>query len=156
MGNRGSFPGGAEWPGLQADPHLYSVLRSRMVELYLHSSIPLHGIMLYSLNTGTSLPILYTVCVRVSIDAIQMVIGAPQVFSFCCLHLFPMPVSFNSGRFISSEFPNCPHDSATENLNSNHTTLTDYSLHRLCIDSTKNTARNSSFIVLNMTVAAII
>jgi hypothetical protein len=31
-----------------------------MVELYLHSPIPLHGVMLHQLSTGTTLPFFFT------------------------------------------------------------------------------------------------
>jgi hypothetical protein len=43
-------------PGVKVATHLHLVLRSRMVELYLHSPICLHGIVLNYLSRGTFLP----------------------------------------------------------------------------------------------------
>jgi hypothetical protein len=42
--------------GLNLTTHLHLVLRLRMVELYLHSPVCLHGVVLTCLNTGTTLP----------------------------------------------------------------------------------------------------
>jgi hypothetical protein len=39
-------------------PHLQLVPRSRKVDLYIHSPIRLHGVVLYYLSTGTNLPFL--------------------------------------------------------------------------------------------------
>jgi hypothetical protein len=36
--------------------HLHQKQRSRMVEMYLHSSIRLHGVVVNYLSTGTTLP----------------------------------------------------------------------------------------------------
>jgi hypothetical protein len=44
---------GVKWLGYEAHHHL--LLRSRMVEVYLHSPVCLHGIVLHSLSTGTTL-----------------------------------------------------------------------------------------------------
>jgi hypothetical protein len=55
MGTGGSFPGGG---GLkQPDMKLTTHFRSRMVELCLHSFVPLHGVVLNELSTWTSLPL---------------------------------------------------------------------------------------------------
>jgi hypothetical protein len=39
--------------------HLHPVPRSGMLELYIHSPIRLHGVVLNSLRTGTNLPFLH-------------------------------------------------------------------------------------------------
>jgi hypothetical protein len=55
-GYRRRFPGGQRGLGVKLATHLYLLPMSRMVELYLHSLICLHGIACNQLNTGTTLP----------------------------------------------------------------------------------------------------
>jgi hypothetical protein len=52
----GALPLGVKRPGREVTTHLHLVLRSRMVELYLHSPIRIHGVVLNSLSTETTLP----------------------------------------------------------------------------------------------------
>jgi hypothetical protein len=54
MSTRGSFPGGKR-PDVKLTTHLHLVPRSKTVELYLHSLIRLHGVMLNKLSTKTTL-----------------------------------------------------------------------------------------------------
>jgi hypothetical protein len=42
----GTFPRGQSGRGVKLTPHLHLVPRSRMMELYIHSAICLHGTML--------------------------------------------------------------------------------------------------------------
>jgi hypothetical protein len=51
----GSFPRRQSGRGVKLTTHLYLVPRSRMLELYLHSPICLHGIVLNWLSAGTNL-----------------------------------------------------------------------------------------------------
>jgi hypothetical protein len=67
-----------DW-AIPAPTHLHLVPRSRMVELYLHFTIYLYGIMLNLLGTGTALPYKYNPqhffserdCIRVLITEIE-------------------------------------------------------------------------------------
>jgi hypothetical protein len=45
LGTRGCFPKG-KTTGVELTTHLHLVVRLRMIELYLHSPIHLHGVML--------------------------------------------------------------------------------------------------------------
>jgi hypothetical protein len=56
MGTGGGFTGGRYSGGVKLTTHLQLVPRSRMVELYLHSALCLHGTSLNQLNTATTLP----------------------------------------------------------------------------------------------------
>jgi hypothetical protein len=53
----GCFPENKVNRGVRLTPHLYLVLRSRMVELYLYSPTRLHGLVLNYCGTGTTLPL---------------------------------------------------------------------------------------------------
>jgi hypothetical protein len=56
MGTVGSFAGSKAAWGVKLTTHLHLVSWSRMMELYLHSPIRFHGIVLNSLSTGITLP----------------------------------------------------------------------------------------------------
>jgi hypothetical protein len=56
----GSLPGCKKSWGVKLTTHLHPLPRSRMVELYLHSPISLHGMMFNYLRTGTNLFLLNT------------------------------------------------------------------------------------------------
>jgi hypothetical protein len=60
-GYRRLFPRGGKRPGREADPSLTSseYLDQENTDLYIHSPIRLHGVVLNSLSTGTTLPLLY-------------------------------------------------------------------------------------------------
>jgi hypothetical protein len=53
--------------GVKLTTHLHLVPRSRMVELYMHSPIRLHGAVLNQWSTGTTLPFSYSTfsCIKV-------------------------------------------------------------------------------------------
>jgi hypothetical protein len=55
-GYRGLCPLGWGGRGLKLTTHLHLVPRSGMVELYFHSPLHLHGLLLNWLSTGTALP----------------------------------------------------------------------------------------------------
>jgi hypothetical protein len=57
-GYRGQFPRGVKRQGVNLTTHLHLVLRLRVVEPYLHSPICLHDVMLNSLSTEATLPLL--------------------------------------------------------------------------------------------------
>jgi hypothetical protein len=52
----GLFPSGQSGRGAMLTTHLQLVTRSRKVDLYIHSLIRLHGVVLNSLSTKTNLP----------------------------------------------------------------------------------------------------
>jgi hypothetical protein len=54
LDTEGSFLGGKA-TGMKVTTHLHLVLRSRIVELYLHSLIRLHGVVLNQLSIRTAL-----------------------------------------------------------------------------------------------------
>jgi hypothetical protein len=47
--------------GVKLTTHLHLVLRLRMVELYLHSAISLHGLVLNELGPGITLPFAFII-----------------------------------------------------------------------------------------------
>jgi hypothetical protein len=55
MGTWGSFPGGLSSRNVKLTTHLHLMPGSGKVELYLHSTIRLHGVVLNSLGTGITL-----------------------------------------------------------------------------------------------------
>jgi hypothetical protein len=59
-GHRGPFPRWCSCRGVNLTTHLHLLSRSRMAELYFHSSIRLNGVVFYLLSTGTTLLLLYT------------------------------------------------------------------------------------------------
>jgi hypothetical protein len=63
MGTRGSFPVRVKQPGLEADHSPSSNAMVKNAELYLHSTISLHGVVINELSTGTPLP-LYVITVN--------------------------------------------------------------------------------------------
>jgi hypothetical protein len=54
MGSRCSFPGGKSGRGMKLTTHFHPLPRSRKVDLYIHSPICLHGVVLNLLSTGTT------------------------------------------------------------------------------------------------------
>jgi hypothetical protein len=57
----GASPPGVKKSGLKMTTHLHLVPKSRRVELYLHSPIWLHGIVLNQLSTGTDFLLSFTI-----------------------------------------------------------------------------------------------
>jgi hypothetical protein len=55
MDAKGWFPLGVKLPGRESNTHLHLVPASKTVELYLHSHMRLHGVVLNWLRTGTTL-----------------------------------------------------------------------------------------------------
>jgi hypothetical protein len=55
MGIGGSFPGSKSGRDVKLITHLHPVARSRKLELWLHSPIYLHGIVLNQLKTAIAL-----------------------------------------------------------------------------------------------------
>jgi hypothetical protein len=53
----GLFPRGQSGRDVKLTTHLQLVPRSRKVDLYIHSPLRLHGVVLKLLSTGTSLPL---------------------------------------------------------------------------------------------------
>jgi hypothetical protein len=56
---------GVKWHGLEADHYLHLVWSSRMVELYLHFPIGLHGIVLNYLSIGKILPLTFYIFAKI-------------------------------------------------------------------------------------------
>jgi hypothetical protein len=56
-GYRGLFPPGVKWPGREANHSPPVSAEVKKVDLYIYSPIRLHGIVLNSLSTGTTLPL---------------------------------------------------------------------------------------------------
>jgi hypothetical protein len=61
MGIGGSFQGTKAAQGVKLTTYLCLVPRSRMVELYIHFPIRLHGVVLNYLSTGTTLIFTFTI-----------------------------------------------------------------------------------------------
>jgi hypothetical protein len=56
-GYQGLFPWGKSVQDVEITTYHHIVPRSRMVELYLHSPIRLHDVVLNQLSTGATLPL---------------------------------------------------------------------------------------------------
>jgi hypothetical protein len=60
MGTEGSFPWGKTDRGVKLTTHLRLVVKSRMVELYFHFLMYLHGVVVNKLSAAITLHLTFT------------------------------------------------------------------------------------------------